>query len=126
MGLLHSDCAHWSRQQIVSCCRYHFIGSAIQLFKSLALHLQLHLRILCEDLRIGLAKHLRYPLVGYSSGTQPCGVCGAKIVRAIGANLAESDSLRAVETRNQVATSLLTTGLPENLKGYCRTPVENL
>jgi len=89
MGLLHRDCAHWSSQQIIS-CRCHFIGSAIQLFEGLALHLQLHLRILFEDLRVGLAKHLRYPLVGYSSGTQPCGVCGAKIVRAIGANLAET------------------------------------
>src|SRR5713101_7039047 len=37
--------------------------------KCFALHLQLHLRILLEDLRVALAKHLRYPLIGYASGT---------------------------------------------------------
>jgi hypothetical protein len=38
--------------------------------QSLALHLQFHLRILFEDLRVSLAKPLCEPLVGYASGTQ--------------------------------------------------------
>ncbi len=85
-------------------------GSTIQLFQSLALHLQLHLRILLEDLRVGLAKHLRYPLVGYSSGTQPCGVRGAKIVDPKVGNLCSSKSSspnclerRLVPARNPIA-----------------------
>jgi hypothetical protein len=38
------------------------------------------LGILLEDLRVALAKHLGYPLIGYSSGTQPSGICGAKVI----------------------------------------------
>jgi hypothetical protein len=49
--------------------RRHLAGLTIHLFQSFALHLQLHLRILLEDLRVALTKHLRYPLVGCSSGT---------------------------------------------------------
>ena len=61
--LLNRDRAHLF-------CRYscHFSGSAVKLFQSLALHLQFHLRILFEDLRVSLAKHLRDPLVRYASG----------------------------------------------------------
>jgi len=43
----------------------HLVGTAVQLLQSFALHLQFHLRILLEDLRVSLAKHLRDPLVRY-------------------------------------------------------------
>jgi hypothetical protein len=48
-------------------------------FQSLALHLQLHLRIFLEGLRLSLAKHLCHPLVRYPSGTEPGGIGRAKI-----------------------------------------------
>ena len=44
----------------------HFIGAAVELLQGLALHLQLHLRVFLEDLRVSLAKHLCDPLVGYA------------------------------------------------------------
>ena len=52
----------------------HFTCLTIDLLQGLALHLQFHLRIFLEDLRVTLPKHLGYPLVGYTSRTQPCGV----------------------------------------------------
>jgi hypothetical protein len=48
----------------------HLVGVAIELLQCLALHLQLHLRILFDDLRVSLTKHLRYPLVRHASRTQ--------------------------------------------------------
>jgi hypothetical protein len=33
-------------------------------------------------LRVALAEHLSYPLIGYASGTQPCGISGTKIIRS--------------------------------------------
>jgi hypothetical protein len=78
MRLLHRNCAHWSRHQNVSGDRCHFVGSTVDLFQRFALHLQLHLRILLEDLRVALAEHLSHPLIGYASGTQPCKVNYAK------------------------------------------------
>ena len=94
MGLLHRDCAHWSRYQIVCCCCcwHHLVGSTVELFQSFALHLQLHLGILFEDLRVALAKHLSHPLVGYSSGAQPCGIRGAEVVNPKIGNLCPSKS----------------------------------
>ena len=71
----------------------HFVGSTIELFQSLALHLQLHLRILLEDLRVALAKHLGYPFIGYASSTQPCCIRGTKIVNPKIGNLCPSKSL---------------------------------
>jgi hypothetical protein len=64
MQLLHHDCAHRSRTSW-----RHFIRPSVELLQGFALHLQLHLRILLEDLRVALTKQLRYPLVGYASGT---------------------------------------------------------
>ena len=58
----------------------HFIRMAVELLQSLALHLQFHLRILLEDLRVSLAKHLCDPLVRYSSGAQPGRIGRAEIV----------------------------------------------
>ena len=58
----------------------HFIGTTVELFQSLALHLQFNLRILLEDLRVPLAKHLRDPLVRYASGAQPGRIGRAEIV----------------------------------------------
>jgi len=80
MRLLHRDCAHWSRHQNFSGHRCYFVGSTVELCQSFALHLQLHLVILLEDFRVALTKHLSYPLIGYSSGTQPSGICGAKVI----------------------------------------------
>jgi len=68
MRLLHRDCAQWSHQN-VSGDRCHFVGSTVKLFQSLALHHQLHLGILLEDLRVALAEHLGYPFIGYAPGT---------------------------------------------------------
>jgi hypothetical protein len=42
------------------------VSSPVDLFESLALHLQLHLRILLKDLCIALPKHLGYPLVRHA------------------------------------------------------------
>jgi hypothetical protein len=54
--------------------RRHLTDLTVHFFQSSTLHLQLHLRVLLEDLRVALSKHLRYPLVGYSSGAQTCGI----------------------------------------------------
>src|SRR6202007_209692 len=70
-----------------------FVGSTVKLFQSLALHLQLHLRILLEDLRVALAEHLSHPLIGYASGTQPCRISGTEIVNAKVGDLCPSQSL---------------------------------
>src|SRR5260370_42564654 len=74
------------------------------------MHLQLHLGVLLEDLRVAMAKHLRYPLIGYSSGTQPRGICGAKVVNPKVGNLCPSKSFspnsfkrRLVPARNPIA-----------------------
>jgi hypothetical protein len=82
----------WSRHQIVCGCWDHLVGSTVELFQSFVLHLQFHLRILFEDLRVGLAKHLSHPLVGYSSGAQPCGIRGAEVVNPKIGNLCSSKS----------------------------------
>jgi len=92
MGLLHRDCAHWSHHQSVSGRRFHFICSTIKPFQSFAPHLQLHLGILFEDLRVGLAKHLSYPLVGYASCAQSCGIRGAQVVNPKVGNLCSPKS----------------------------------
>src|SRR4029077_19000581 len=73
-------------------CWDHLVGSTVELFQSFALHLQFHLRILFEDLRVALAKHLSHPLVGYSSGAQPCGIHGAEVVNPKIGNLCSSKS----------------------------------
>src|SRR5208282_4052548 len=71
----------------------HFAGPAIELLQSLAFHLQFHLRILLEDLRVSLAKHLSHPFIGYASGTQPRGISGSKVVDSEVGNLPPSKSL---------------------------------
>src|SRR5579864_1600079 len=60
----------------------HLIGTAVKFLQGFALHLQFHLRILLEDLRVALTKHLCDPLVRYPSGTEPCGIGRAQIVNA--------------------------------------------
>jgi len=74
---LHHDRAHSFTSR-----RSHLAGSAVELLQGFALHLQFHLGILLEDLRVSLAKHLRHPLIRYASSTQPRGIGGAKIVDA--------------------------------------------
>jgi hypothetical protein len=110
MGLLYRDCAHWSRQQNVSGYRCNFVGPTVELSQSFALHLQLHLGILLEDLRVALTKHLCHPLVGYPSGTQPRGIRGAKVVNPKVGNLCSPKSFspnslkcRLVHVRNPIA-----------------------
>ena len=109
MGLLHRDCAHWTHHQC-GCRRCHLVGSTVELFQSFAFHLQFHLRILFHDLRVTLAKHLSYPLIGYSSGTQSCAVRGAEVVNPKVRNLCSSKSFspnsfecRLVPARNPIA-----------------------
>ena len=80
MRLLHGDCAQWSRQKSVRIGHCHFVGSAVEFVQGFALHLQFHLRILFEDLRVALAKHLSYPFVGNAARTEPRGIRRAKIV----------------------------------------------
>ncbi len=60
-------CAHRSRHESVGDNRRHFVGSTVELFQGFALHLQLHLRMLLEDLRVALTKHLSHPLIGNTS-----------------------------------------------------------
>jgi hypothetical protein len=66
---LYDDRAHF-----ILIRRGHFAGPAVELLQSFALHLQFHLRIIFEDLRVSLAKHLSHPFIGYASGTQPRGI----------------------------------------------------
>jgi len=49
---------------------------------SLALHLQLHLRVLLENLRVSLPQQLCDPLVGNAAGTEPRRVGGTQVVDA--------------------------------------------
>ena len=83
---------HWSRHQSVDDNRHHFVGSTIELFQSFAVHLQLHLRILLEDLRVALTKHLSHPLIGNASSTQPLGIRGTRVVNPKVGNLCSSQS----------------------------------
>ena len=74
---------HADRANSITCFfSRHLVGAAVEFLQSFALHLQLHLRILFEDLRVSLAKHLCYPLVRYASGAEPGGLGRAKIVDA--------------------------------------------
>ena len=82
MGLLDRDCAHWNRHQLACIYRRVLVGLTIEFIQSFAFHLQLHLRILLEHLRIALSEQLRDPLVRYPSGTEPGGIGRAKIVDA--------------------------------------------
>jgi hypothetical protein len=74
------DCEHWHRRQSVSGYRCRFVGSTVEFYQCFALPLQLHLRILLEDLRVALMEHLSHPLIGDPSGTQPCGISGSEII----------------------------------------------
>src|SRR6266436_860997 len=61
-------CAQWRGRQSVSLRGYHFVGSTVELLQCFALHPQLHLGVLLEDLRVALAEQLSDPFVGYASG----------------------------------------------------------
>src|SRR5208283_6140421 len=61
-------------------CSAWFASPAVQLCQRFALHLELHLRILLEYLRVSLPYHLRHPLVGHAARTQPRGERGTKII----------------------------------------------
>src|SRR5258708_8300583 len=85
---LHHDRAHSFTSR-----RSHLAGSAVELLQSFALHLQFHLGILLEDLRVSLAKHLGHPLIRYAPGTQPRGIRGTKVVDSEVRNLCAPKSL---------------------------------
>jgi len=59
----------------------HFIGPAIDFVQCFPLHLQLHLRILLEHLRIALTKHLDDPLIRHASGAKPRSIGGSQIIK---------------------------------------------
>src|SRR2546427_6488002 len=65
---LHHDRAHSFASR-----RSHLAGSADELLQGLARHLQFHLGILLEDLRVSLAEQLRHPLSRYPPTAQPRG-----------------------------------------------------
>ena len=72
---------HADRATSIACFfSRHLIGAGVDLLQTNALHLQFHPRVLLEDLRVALAKHLCHPLVRYPSGTEPAGIDGVKIV----------------------------------------------
>jgi hypothetical protein len=52
--------------EILAQCACHLVGLAVEFVQGFSSHLQLHLRILLEDLRITPAKHLCDPLIGYA------------------------------------------------------------
>ena len=54
----------------------------VQFGKRLSLHLQLHLRVFFEHLRIALPEQLRDPLVRHTPRTEPGSVRGAEIIDA--------------------------------------------
>jgi AraC-like DNA-binding protein len=58
----------------------HLVGLAVDLLEGLALHLQLHLRVLLKDLGVALPKHLGDPLVRHTSRAEPGGVRRAQVV----------------------------------------------
>jgi hypothetical protein len=45
-----------------------FVGPAIHLLKSLALHLKFHLRVFLEHLSVALPQELRHPFIRYTAG----------------------------------------------------------
>ena len=57
MRSLHDDRALW----IACFVSRHLIGTPVELLQNLTLHLQFHLRVLLEDLRVSLAKHFVSP-----------------------------------------------------------------
>jgi len=71
----------------------HLAGSAVELFQSFALHLQFHLGMLLEDLRVSLARHLSHPLIRYASGTQPRGIRRPEVIDSKVGNLCAPESL---------------------------------
>lgn len=83
---------------------------AVELLQSFALHLQFHLRILLEDLRVSLTKHLGHPLVGYAAGTEPRGVGRAEVVKAKIRYLANAANFRESLLETNVITSCNLTG----------------
>ena len=93
MRLLHGDYAIGPAIRVSAATCAISLAPTIELYQCFALHLQLHLRILLEDSRVALAEHLGYPLIGYASGTQPCGISGTKILDPKVGNLCPSKSL---------------------------------
>ena len=71
----------------------HFIGLAVNFLQSFSLHLQFHLRITFEGLRVPLAKQLCHPLGGYAARTEASGIRGSQIVNPKLRNLCSSEGL---------------------------------
>ena len=71
----------------------HFISLADNFLQSFSLHLQFHLRITFEDLRVPLAKQPCHPLGGYAARTEASGIRGSQIVNPKVRNLCSSEGL---------------------------------
>ena len=57
-----------------------FVSLPVDLLERLAFHLQLHLRVLLEDLCIALAKHLGHPFISHAARAEPGCVSRAEVV----------------------------------------------
>ena len=69
-----------SLSRIHALIRRHFVCPPVDFLKSLSLHLQLHLRILLEDVRVALSKQPNHPFVGHAAGAQSRCVSRAQVV----------------------------------------------
>jgi hypothetical protein len=91
-------------------CR--FVRSTVELLQGFALHPQLHLGILLEDLRVASGKQLRYPFVGYASCAQPCGIGRAQVVSPKIGNRCPSQSFRPNGLSSVQVSLSLRAGVP--------------
>ena len=83
-----------------------FTSLAIELGQRLALHLELHLRILLKHLSVCLPEHLRHPLVGHATRTEPCGVRGAEIIEPeVGDSCPPAEGPSAMRSLNSVSVT---------------------
>ena len=77
-------CAKTARRiSLDHCCasiHRHFVRLTVNFLLRFSLHLQLHLRIPLEDLRVALAKQLRHPLVRHAARPQAGCIGGPQIV----------------------------------------------
>ena len=105
----------------------HFVRSTVELLQGFALHPQLHLGILLEDLRVALAEQLRYrcPLVdgGRETPVASHGLDGSTVAGNLwsadhffGAATNQASESESVNTRAFVGTNptgeLINSGLP--------------
>jgi hypothetical protein len=66
---------------------------AVDFLQSFSLHLQFHLRVAFEDLRVPLEKQLCHPLIGHAARTETSGIRGSQIVNPKVKDLRSSEGL---------------------------------